>query len=188
EQREAQGHAERAWQVECAPDLALAVRGNERERQKKGGTRERDIDEEDRLPAEHLRQHAAKQYADHEAGGAGAAPDRYRAVALWAFREGRVDERQGGREDQGTTEPLEGASDEHDLGRRSESPREGGSRVQREPRDQNSAASEQVGGSAPDQQETCGRHRVSADYHLQGLGGVADGTSDLWQGHHDDVL
>src|SRR5262249_50799485 len=117
EQRDPQGRAERAWQVECATDLKLAVRGNERERQEKGGTREWDIDEEDCLPAERVRQHAAKQYADHETSGAGAAPDRYRAVALWAFREGRVDQREGGGEDQGTTQPLEGAGGQQELGR-----------------------------------------------------------------------
>jgi hypothetical protein len=100
DQHDAQRGGECAGQVKPATELALAVRGDQRERQQQGDPRERHVDEEHRLPAERLGEHATEQHADHEARGAGAAPNRHCTVALRTFREGGVDERQGGGEDE----------------------------------------------------------------------------------------
>ena len=102
--------------------LALGVAGDQPERRERGKTGQRHVDEEHRLPAERLREHAAEQHADHQPGRPRAAPHRQRAVALAAFGERGVDQRQGGGKDERAPEPLRRAGDEQDLGYRSRAP------------------------------------------------------------------
>ena len=49
------------------------------------GRGDQHVDEERRLPAERVGQDTAEQYAEHEPGGPGTAPDRHRPVARSAF-------------------------------------------------------------------------------------------------------
>ena len=75
---------------------------------------DRHVDEEDPLPAEVLRQHAAGEHADRGAGAAHRAPDAERLVALGALLEGRHDDRERGRRDDRGAEALHGArGDQH---------------------------------------------------------------------------
>ena len=165
-----------------------AVGGDQREREQDREARQRHVDEEDRLPAERLREHAAEQHADDQAGRAGAAPDRDGAVALPPFGERGVDERQRGREDERAAEALHRARDEQELGLGREPAAERGAGVQREAGDEDPPAAEQVGGAAAEQQEAGGRHGVGADHRLQRLRRVAQVPPDLRQRHDDDVL
>ena len=150
--------------------------------------RQRHVDEEDRLPAERVGEHAAEQHADDQAGRAGAAPDRDGAVALAPFGERGVDERQRGREDERPAEALHRACDEQELGLGGEPAGERGAGVEREAGDEDPPAAEQVGGAAAEQEEAGGGHGVRADHRLQRLRRVAQLAADLGQCHDDDVL
>ena len=135
-----------------------------------------------------MSEHAAEQHADDQAGRAGAAPDRDGAIALPPFGERGVDERQGGREDERAAEALHRARDEQELGLGSEPAAERGAGIQREARDEDVPAPEQVGGAAAEQQKPGGRHGVRADHRLQRLRRIAQLPPDLRQRHDHDVL
>jgi hypothetical protein len=91
EQGEAERDAERAGQVEPTARVAPAVGGDQREREQQREAGEGDVDEEDRFPTERLREEAAEQHAEDEAGCPGTAPDCHGPVALAPFGEGRID-------------------------------------------------------------------------------------------------
>jgi hypothetical protein len=81
--------------------------GGQRER----GQPDRDVDEEDPAPAQVLAEQPAEQWADRQGEGADGAPDADGGRALPALGEGRGDDRQGGRRDQGGPEALHGPAD-----------------------------------------------------------------------------
>ena len=170
------------------PAVAFAVGGEQPEGQRDRDRDQRHVDEEHRLPAEHLREHAAEQHTDHQAGRSRAAPHGQRAVALTALGEGRVDQRQRGGEDQRSAEPLGGSRRQLDFGHRRQPADEGGDAVQRQPGDEDPAVAEQVGGAAAEQEEAGRGDRIRADHRLQRLRGVAEVARDLGQRDHDDVL
>ena len=192
EREDEQGHAERradrARGVEAPRGVARGVGGDQPQGERDRDRDQRHVDEEHRLPPERLREHAAEQHPDHQAGRTRAAPDRQGAVALAALREGHVDQRERGREHERPAEPLQRASAELDLGHRRQPTGERRDPVEREPGDEHPPAPEQVGRPAAEQQEAGGRHRVGADHGLQRLGRVAEIAPDLGQRDDDDVL
>ncbi len=108
----AESDGECAGQVECPVPFAGAIPRDDREREEQRRTGQPDVDQEHRLPAEGPREKTAEQHADDEPGRTGSAPDPQCAVARAAFGEGRVDEHQSRREDQGAPEALACASRE----------------------------------------------------------------------------
>jgi hypothetical protein len=161
--------------------VALAVGGDQLNGEQHRDSGQRHVDEEHRLPAERLREHAAEQHADDKAGRAGAAPYRQGAVALAALGERGVDQREGGGKHKRSAEPLNGAGGEQDLRSRREPTGERGAGVERQARHEHPPRPEQVGGAATEQQETGGCHRVGADYRLQRLRRVVQLAPDLGQ-------
>ena len=188
EQRDPEGGAERTGKIEAASRLALAIGRYEGERQHQRSAGQRHVDEEHRLPAEGLGEHAAEQDADHESGRARSAPDRDRSVALAALGECGVDERERGGKDERPAEPLGRAGEQQEFGSRCEPTRERRAGVERETRREDPAPPEHVSGATTEQQEPGGRHRVGADHRLQRLLREAQVTADLRQCYHHDVL
>jgi hypothetical protein len=188
EQRDAERGAQRAGQVEAPARLARRVGGDQREREQDRDADQGDVDEEDGLPAERPREHAPEEDAEHEARGAGAAPDGQRPVALAALGERRVDQRQGRGEHERSPEPLQAAAGEQDLGGGREASRQRARGVEPEAAHEDPAPPQQIGRPAAEQQEAGGRDRVRADHQLQRLRRVAEIPPDLREGHHHDVL
>ncbi len=118
----------------------------------------------------------------------GTAPDAQRAIAGGPFGEGGVDERQGGGEDEGSTEALDRAGGEQDAGAGRESPGERRPGIEGEAGGQDAASPEQVGGATAEQEEAGRGYRVGADDRLKCLRGVAEVACDVGQCHDHDVL
>ena len=76
------------------------------------GEADRDVDQEDRLPADERGERTAEEHADCGAGATDRAPGTQCASALMAFGERGHDDRQGGGREHRRAEPLAGAGGE----------------------------------------------------------------------------
>ena len=168
EDDEARRDADGARHVELA--LARGGAGALRD-QAHGGDRgddaDRDVDEQDPLPAEQVGEDAADEHAGGAAGAAHGAPRRQRAVALRPLAERRREDRERRRRDDRAAEALHAAGDhEHRLAAGQAADQRGGGE-QQQPEDEHAPAAEEVGGAAAEQQEARERQRVGVDDPLQ---------------------
>ena len=166
EQREPAGDAERADRVEAPVAEVGVALGNDPRREREHERSDRDVDEEDPLPAEVLREDAAEEHADRGARAAERAPDAERLVAVCALLERRRHDRQGRRRDDRRAESLHGAREDQDAGAPREPARQRGEREEDEADDEDAPPPEQVGHAAAEQQEAAERDRVRGDHPL----------------------
>src|SRR6266540_1366915 len=150
--------------------LALApALPNDPRRQREHERSNRNVDEEDPLPPQVLRQHAAGEHADGGAAAAERTPDPERLVPVRALLEARHHDRERRRRDDRAAESLHAAGgDQHPL-RLGEPAHEGGEREERDADDEDAPAAEQVGRPAAEEQEAAERDRVGGDHPLQVL-------------------
>ena len=166
EQGEPAGDEHRAERIERLHGRITALteqHGRECER----GHRDRDVDEEDPLPRERIREHAAEQDARGGTEAADRAPDAEGDVPLPAFGERRHQDRERGGRDRGRAEALDRpGADQRGLrpGEPAEQRAEG---EDHEPGHEDAAASEDVRRAAAEQQEAAEHERVGGDHPLQ---------------------
>jgi hypothetical protein len=128
---------------------------------------DRDVDEEDPLPAQHVGQHAADEGARGAAGRAHRAPYRERAVALGALAEGRGEDGERRRRHDRAAQTLERAGDDQLALALGQTAGQGRGGEQQEPEEQDLLVPEQVRRAPAEQEEAGERDRVGVDDPLQ---------------------
>ena len=136
------------------------------------GDADRDVDEEDPVPAEHVGEDAAEQHADRPAARQHEAEDAHRLRALGGLGEHHHDQRQRDRRDDGAAEALDRAGDHEDLLRAGEPAGEGGDGEEGDTADEHSPVAEQVTEPAAEQQEAAEGEQVGV--HDPGEGGLRE--------------
>jgi hypothetical protein len=91
------GDEQRTERVEVSPDDGPTPLGDDRRREQQHGESNGHVDQEDRRPAETLREQPAEQHPGRGADAADGPPDAQRAVALATLGERGGDDRQAGR-------------------------------------------------------------------------------------------
>src|SRR5581483_6107570 len=124
---------------------------------------DRDVDHEDRAPAESLGQKAAEQRPRGGADRAHRTPEPERPVARRALVERGGDDRQRGRRDQRPADPLGGAAREQQARRGRERAEERGAGEERGAREEDAAAPEEVRGPAAEQKKAGEGERVGVE-------------------------
>ena len=186
--REAGRHEHRAEGVE-ALRADVAALGEQHGRERQRGDPDRDVEEEDPLPAQEVGEDAAEQHAGGGAEAADRTPDAERDVALLAFGEGRHEDRQRGRGDDRRAEALDGTgADQRRLVPR-ERREERGRREHDEADQEHAPAAEEVGRAPAEEQEAPEDERVRADHPLEVLLREAQVDLDRREGdvHDRDV-
>ena len=185
EQRDAGRDRDGAGHV-VAAHAGLAALGQQARGHRGGEQRDRDVDEQDPLPAEVLGQHAAEQDADGAAGAGHGAPDAERAVALGTFGEGRGQDRErGGREDRRAEALQRARRDQLALAGR-QAAEQRGEREEDEADGEDTTAAEQVGHATAEQQEAAEDERVGVDDPGEVLLGEVEVAADRGQRDVDD--
>ena len=185
EQREAGGDRDGAAPVRGRLPVHLAlvhVAGREHEREDP----DRDVDEEDPLPARVLGEHAASEHADRGAGATDRSPDAERLVAFGAFGERGHDDRQRRRRDQRGAEPLHGTRGDQDALRPGQAAEERGDGEDDDADQEDAEAAEVVGGATAEQQEPAEGDGVGGDHPLQVRLAEVERTADRRQRDVDD--
>jgi hypothetical protein len=163
------------------PALRHDARG---EQQRRGA--DRDVEEEDVLPAGVAGEQAAGDQSDGRAAGSDGTPHAQCLVPLGALGEHVHHDRQRRREHNRRAEPLHAAHrDEEPLrGRQPAAQRRRAEHGQAD--HQYAAAPKQVRGTAAEQQETAEGERVAGDDPLQARFRHVQLDADSWQRHVDD--
>ena len=105
-----------AGQVGALAEPDAGARLDEAPREQRGGDADRDVDEEDPVPADRVGQHAAEQQADRAAGRGDEAVDAHRLRLLARLREHRHDHPEHDRRGQRAADALhEACADQHAL-------------------------------------------------------------------------
>ena len=186
--REATGDEHRTEGVE-ATRREVAALAEEHGRECQRGDPDRDVEEEDPLPAQEVGEDAAEQHAGCGSEAADRAPDAERDVALLAFGEGRHEDRQRRRGDDRRAEALDGpGADQRGLVPR-ERREERRRREHDEAADEHATAAEDVGGTSAQEQEASEDERIGADHPLKVLLREAQVDLDRREGdvHDRDV-
>ena len=137
-----------------------------RERHRDRADPDREVDEEDRLPADAVGEHAADQRADRDRGAGDRAPHAERGAAVAAL-EGGGQQRQRGREHERAADALQRAREVEHQRRPGERAQRRGDGEDRDPDHEDPAAAEEVGERAAREQQRRERERVGVDHPLQ---------------------
>jgi hypothetical protein len=149
---------------------------------------DRDVDEEDPVPADVVHDEPADEGADRERESRDAGPDADRLAAL-PRRERRRDDRERRRVHQRRTDALHAAGTDQEAGVRREAARERGEREDREPDHEDLAAAVHVGELAPGDEQRREHERVAGDDPLQLRDRDLEVLADRRQGDvHDGVV
>ena len=166
EQRQAARHQHRAGDVEPLHVRVAALLEQER-RGDEGCDADRDVDEEDPLPAERVGEDAAEQHTCCGSEAADGTPGAERDVALTPFRERRRQNRECCGRDDRRAEALQGAGGDQ----RSLRPgKPGQQRCERKDHDgdeEHPPAAQEVRCAAAEEEETAEDECVGADHPLQ---------------------
>ena len=147
------------WRSPSLRDLGQQARGEHRR-----GDADRDVHEQDPLPAGPLGEHAAEEDADGAAGAGDRAPDAHRLVALSALGEQDGDERQRGRGEQRGAKALHGAGRDQPTLALSEAAGKRSDGEEDETGDEQPATTEQVGQTTAEEQEPAEDEHVGVDH------------------------
>ncbi len=109
EQHQPAGDRGGARKVEVAVRHLRPALAHQARREREHEHADRHVDEEDPRPAEGARERAAEQHACRAAAAGDRAPDAESAVAVASLVEGRRQDRERGRREQGRAEPLQRA-------------------------------------------------------------------------------
>src|SRR5262249_49978874 len=145
-----------------------------------------DVDEEDPLPAEPVDDRTADQPSGGCADAAERAPDPERLVPLGSLLEGGGDDRERTRGHDRGPDPLEGTRPNQRLIRPGEPTEKRGEREEDEADHEHSAAPEQIGRPAAEQEQAGKGERVGADHPLQPLGRETEIVLDRGQRDRHD--
>ena len=154
------GHRHRAGDVEARLALEAAATRDQSERQRDDGDADREVDEEDPVPAEHVGEDAAEQHAEAAATRGHEPEDAHRLRALGRLREERHHQRERDRRDDRGAESLDGPRADQELLRLCQPARERGEREEDDSSQEQPAVSEEVAEPAAEQQEPAERQQV----------------------------
>ena len=185
EQCEPGRDGDRTRDVQRLPPRGAAL-VHEARREDEGQRADRDVDEEDPLPAEVGRQDAAQQDADRGAAAAQRSPDAECLVALGALLERGHHDRERGRRDHRGPDTLNRTRRDEDALRPGEPAEERGEREDDDADHEHAPAPVQVGEAAGEQEEAAVRDRVRRDHPLQVVSREVQRRADRRQGHVDD--
>ena len=188
------GDENRPERVVLVHDVLAAALAHVDRRQHEHGDADRDVDPEDPLPAEVLREDAAEEHARRRAAAGDPAPGAECLVALLALGERRRDDRERGRRHDRRAEALHRAGADQHCRRGREAADEGRRGEEREAAHEDHAAPEEVGGTTAEEQEAAIRERVGGDHPLEVLGSEVEIGADRRQRdvhdrdveHHDE--
>ena len=167
EQHQAGGDRDRPGHVEAASKFGRPALAHEQGHQHQRQDADRDVDEEDPLPARVLREDAAEEHADRRAGAGDPAEDAERLVPLRALREGDGRDREDRRREDRSRSTLQQTEDDQ-LRRRGRKPAQQGERRERGQADHEHApATEDVAQAAAEQNQAAVGQGVPADDPLQ---------------------
>jgi hypothetical protein len=153
-------HGHRAGDVD-APVRGRDVLGRqEAKREHEHGDADRQVDEEDPVPIERVREHTAEQHADASAAGHHESEYAHRLRTLGGLGEQEHDQREGDRGDDRAAEPLHGARALEHARRVREAAGERGGREQRDTREEQPPVAEQVSEPAAEEKEPAERQQV----------------------------
>ena len=172
--------------IEVAPGLAAAALRHDRRGQQQDSQTDWNVDQEDRWPAERLREDSSEQHAAGRADATDRAPDPKRAIAFAAFGKRRGDDRETRRRDDRSTEALDGARCDQQAARGGQCAGERGEREQRRAADEHASAAEQIRGASPQHQKPGKCQRVGVDDPLQPGGREMQPATDRRQRDVDD--
>ena len=158
EQREPARDEHRAGDVEPLHARVAALREEDR-REREGDDADGDVDEEDPLPAEGVREDASEQHARGGTEAADGAPHAEGDVAVAPFGEGDGEDRERGRRDDRRAEPLERAGRDQ---RRLRPRQSGEERGEREDHDAERGRSAGARGGRPPARRGAGSRRTRA--------------------------
>src|SRR5262249_27852581 len=150
-------------------DVRVAALSEQDGRQREAEQADRDVDEEDPLPAQRVGQDAAEQDAGDRADRADRAPEAEGGVALLALGEGRGQDGERRGRDQGRSEALQRAgADQRALapGEPGEQRREG---EQEQSGDEDATSADEVGDASAEEEEASEEERVRRNDPLQVL-------------------
>ena len=186
QQRQAAGHGDRAERVVAParrgqPALRHDARG---EQQRRGS--DRDVEEEDVLPAGVAGEQAAGDHPDGRAARPDGAPHAQRLVPLGALGEHVHHDRQRRREHDRRAEPLQAAHRDQERVRCGQPAAQRRRGEHGQAGHQDAAAAEQVRGAAAEQQEAAEGERVAGDDPLQARFGHVQLAADGRQRDVDD--
>jgi len=120
------------------------------------------------------------------AGAPHGAPRAEGAVALGALAEGGAEDRQRGRGDDRSAEPLNAAGRDQHPASRSQAAGQGSEGKEEQPADEDPAPPEQVGRAAAEEEEAGERQRVGAHDPLELVAAEVELAPDRGQGDVDD--
>ncbi len=170
--------------LDLAPSFGHEAAAEEHDREP-----DRDVDDEDRRPAERLGEDPAEQDPGGRADGADRAPGTQRAVARRALVKGGRDDRQGGGGEDRSADPLQRAGGDQGAGGGRDRAEQGGAREDQRAGVEHASAAEEIRGAPAEQQETREGEGVSVQDPLQAIGGEAQRILDRRQGdvHDRDI-
>ena len=186
--RETGGDEHGTGRVEARRRHVTAL-AEEQRREGDRGDADRDVEEEDPLPAQRVREDATEEHACGGTEATDGAPDAEGDVALLPLDEGRHQDRERGRRDDRRTQPLQGAgADQRRLVPR-EPGEQRGHAEEREAEDEHAPAADEVGRAPAEEQEAPEEERVGADHPLEVLLGEPEIHLDRREGdvHDRDV-
>ena len=184
DERGREGHGAARIQRARAGRSALVEQARGEHEQRHG---DGDVDEEDRLPAEHVGQRPAGEQRRRRAEAAEAAPHGERAVALGSLGEGRHEDGQRrGRHDRGRDALRDARADED--GRRPGQPaQQRRDAEQRGAGQEHAPAPEQIARAAAEQEQAAEREQVRAEHPPRALGREAECVLDRRQREDHDL-
>ena len=153
-------HGDGAGDVELHVGGGPALGGQQAHRRHDDRDADRQVDEEDPVPVERVREDAAEHDADAPAAGRDEADDAHRLRSLGGLCEERHDERQRDDRDDRAAEPLDRAGGDEELLRLGDAARERRHREDHEADEEELAMAEEVAEPPAEQQEAAERQQV----------------------------
>ncbi len=160
------GEHERCRHRDCARDVEptggrlAAVTREEHHGEHEDGDADRQVHEEDPVPAEHVREDSPEQNARGAATGEDEADDAHRLGALGRLGEEDHDQREGHNRDDRAAEALDGACADQELLRGGKTARERGEREDGDADQEEAAMPVQVAQPSAEQEEAAEREQI----------------------------
>ena len=139
-------------------------RRHQPQRQREDQDADRQVDEEDPVPVERVREDAAEQHADTAAARHHEAEEPHRLGALGWFGEQHHDQREGDRRYDGAAETLHRARSDQEPLRAREPAGERCEREKGDPAEEQPAVAEEIAEPPAEQQEAAEREEVGVDH------------------------
>jgi len=182
------GDQKRAQHVSAIAQSETAIWLEQPPRQANGHDADGQVDEEDPVPVEGLRQEAARQQTDRTAGGGHETEDADRPRSFTWLGEQRHDHAQDQRRCQRAADALHEPRGDQQLLARGQATQQRRDAEHHQARDQNALATEQIAQPPGQQQQATERDQIGIDHPRQARLREAQVALNRWQGNVDNGL